>query len=49
MPTMSYAALMVYFDDAPDARLRARLASDLANRFSAALIGIAGRVYLPSS
>lgn len=45
---MSYAALMVYFDDGPDARQRARLASDLAGRFDATLIGIAGRIYLPS-
>jgi nucleotide-binding universal stress UspA family protein len=48
MPTMSYAALMVYFDDVPDARQRARLAAGLAGRFNAALIGVAGRVYLPS-
>jgi nucleotide-binding universal stress UspA family protein len=39
---------MVYFDDAHDARQRARLAADLADRFDAALIGIAGRIYLPS-
>jgi nucleotide-binding universal stress UspA family protein len=45
---MSYAALMVHFDDAPGARQRARLAADLAGRFNAALIGIAGHAYLPS-
>ena len=49
MPTMSYAALMVYFDDVPDARQRARLAAGLAGRFNAALIGVAGRVYLRAS
>jgi nucleotide-binding universal stress UspA family protein len=39
---------MVHFDDRPDARQRARLAVDLAGRFDAALIGIAGNSYLPS-
>ena len=48
MPTMSYAALMVYFDDAPDARQRARLAADLAGRFDATLIGIGGQANLSS-
>jgi nucleotide-binding universal stress UspA family protein len=46
--TMSYAALMVHFDDHPNARRRARLAADLARRFDAVLIGIAGYSYLPS-
>ena len=45
---MSYATFMVYFDDTPDARQRARLADDLAGRFDAALIGIAGDAYPPS-
>jgi nucleotide-binding universal stress UspA family protein len=45
---MSYAALMVHFDDTPNARQRTRLAADLAYRFDAALIGIAGHAYLPS-
>ncbi len=45
---MSYAALMVHFDAGPNARKRAQLAADLAGRFGAALIGIAGRAYLPS-
>ena len=43
---MSYAALMVHFDAAPSAHRRVRLAVDLANRFQAALIGIAGRSYV---
>jgi nucleotide-binding universal stress UspA family protein len=46
--TMSYAALMVHFDDLPNARQRARLAADLAARFDALLIGISGYLYLPS-
>jgi nucleotide-binding universal stress UspA family protein len=39
---------MVHFDDLPNARLRARLAADLAGRFDALLIGISGYLYLPS-
>ena len=45
---MSYAALMVHFDAAPSAYRRIHLAVDLANRFEAALIGIAGRSYVPT-
>ena len=45
---MSYAALMVHFDESPSAHRRLRLAVELASRFRAALIGIAGRLYLPS-
>jgi hypothetical protein len=45
---MSLAVLMVHFDGKPAAYRRLRLAADLANRFEAALIGIAGRSYLPS-
>ena len=44
---MSFAALMVHFDAGPNSHHRLRLAVDLANRFEAALIGIAGRSYLP--
>jgi nucleotide-binding universal stress UspA family protein len=44
---MSFAALMVHFDAGPTSHHRLRLAVDLANRFEAALIGIAGRSYLP--
>jgi nucleotide-binding universal stress UspA family protein len=44
---MSYAVLMVHFDATPQAQRRLRLAVDLAARFHAALIGIAGRSYLP--
>jgi hypothetical protein len=45
---MTLAVLMVHFDGKPTAYRRLRLAADLANRFEAALIGIAGRSYLPS-
>jgi nucleotide-binding universal stress UspA family protein len=45
---MSYAVLMVHMDGTPAAMKRARLAADLANRFQSALIGVAGRCYLPS-
>jgi len=45
---MSYAALMVHFDAAPSAYRRIHLAVDLANRFEATLIGIAGRSYVPT-
>ena len=45
---MTLAVLMVHFDGKPAAYRRLRLAADLANRFEAALIGIAGRSYLPS-
>jgi nucleotide-binding universal stress UspA family protein len=45
---MEYAALMVHFDATPKAASRLRLAADLADRFQAALIGVAGRSYLPS-
>ena len=45
---MSYAALMVHFDAAPSAYRCIHLAVDLANRFEAALIGIAGRSYVPT-
>jgi nucleotide-binding universal stress UspA family protein len=44
---MSYAALMVHFDAARQSQRRLRLAVGLAARFHAALIGIAGRSYLP--
>jgi nucleotide-binding universal stress UspA family protein len=44
---MSFAAIMVHFDGGPNSHHRLRLAIDLANRFEAALIGIAGRSYLP--
>jgi nucleotide-binding universal stress UspA family protein len=46
---MAYTALMVYFDATPSAHARLRLAVDLADRFRATLIGIAGPPYLPSS
>jgi len=45
---MSYAVLMVHLDGTPNSGKRARLAVDLACRFQSALIGIAGRAYLPS-
>ncbi len=45
---MSYAALMVHFDASRHSHGRLRLAVDLAVRFQAALIGVAGRLYLPS-
>jgi nucleotide-binding universal stress UspA family protein len=45
---MSYAALMVYFDASPQAQARLRLAAGLADRFRAALIGVAGLPYLPA-
>ena len=45
---MAYAALMVHFDAAPSAHRRVHLAVHLANRFQAALIGIAGRSYVPT-
>jgi nucleotide-binding universal stress UspA family protein len=45
---MSYAALMVHFDAGPSSQRRLKLAIDLANRFEAALIGVAGRSYLPA-
>ena len=44
---MRYAALMAYFDASPEAQTRLRLAVDLADRFQATLIGIAGPPYLP--
>jgi nucleotide-binding universal stress UspA family protein len=44
---MSFAALMVHFDAAPGSYRRLQLAADLATRLEAALIGIAGRSYLP--
>jgi nucleotide-binding universal stress UspA family protein len=44
---MSFATLMVHFDAGPNSHHRLRLAVDLTNRFEAALIGIAGRSYLP--
>jgi nucleotide-binding universal stress UspA family protein len=44
---MSFSALMVHFDGEPSSYPRLRLAVDLARRFKAALIGIAGRTYLP--
>ena len=46
---MSFAALMVHFDGKPSSYQRLRLAVDMANRFNAALIGVAGRLYLPPS
>jgi nucleotide-binding universal stress UspA family protein len=45
---MSYAAIMVHFDNQRDARRRVQLAAALAGRFDATLIGIAGSSYLPS-
>jgi nucleotide-binding universal stress UspA family protein len=39
---------MVHFDGKPSSYRRLRLAIDLANRFRAVLIGLAGRSYLPS-
>jgi nucleotide-binding universal stress UspA family protein len=45
---MSYAAVMVHFDASRAAHNRLRLAVDLASRCHAALIGVAGRAYLPS-
>jgi nucleotide-binding universal stress UspA family protein len=45
---MSFAVLMVHLDGTPNSGRRARLAADLADRFQSALIGIAGRSYLPS-
>ena len=44
---MSYAALMVHVGAGRIDGRRIRLAVDLANRFHARLIGIAGRTYLP--
>ncbi len=44
---MSYAALMVHFDGSRRSQRRLRVAADLATRFQAVLIGIAGRSYLP--
>ena len=44
---MSFAALMVHFDGKSTSYPRLRLGIDLANRFEAALIGVAGRSYLP--
>ena len=45
---MPYAALMVHLDAAPSAHRRVHLAVHMANRFQAALIGIAGRSYVPT-
>ena len=45
---MPYAALMVHFDAAPSAHRRVHLAVHLANWFQAAMIGIAGRPYVPT-
>jgi nucleotide-binding universal stress UspA family protein len=45
---MPYATLMVHFDGSPSSYGRLRLAADLAVRFQAGLIGIAGRLNLPS-
>jgi nucleotide-binding universal stress UspA family protein len=45
---MSYAALMVHVDAGRAAQRRSRLAIGLADRFGAALIGVAGRSYLPT-
>jgi nucleotide-binding universal stress UspA family protein len=39
---------MVHMDATPGAGKRAQLAADLADRFQSALIGVAGRSYLPS-
>jgi nucleotide-binding universal stress UspA family protein len=44
---MSYAVLMVHFDATPQSAARLRVAVELSARFNAALIGIAGRPYLP--
>ena len=46
---MAYTTLMVYFDGTPGAHARLRVAVELADRFRATLIGIAGPPYLPSS
>ena len=43
---MSYA-LLVHFDASPSARKRVQLAAGLAGRYAAALVGVAGRSYLP--
>ncbi len=45
---MAYAALMVHVDEGRDSPGRIRLAVDLADRFEAALIGVAGRGFLPN-
>jgi nucleotide-binding universal stress UspA family protein len=45
---MSYATLMVHFDGSPPAHGRLLLTADLALRFQAGLIGITGRLNLPS-
>ena len=45
---MPYAALMEHFDPAPSAHRRVHLAVHMANRLQAALIGIAGRSYVPT-
>ena len=43
-----YAAVMVHFEGGDGGRRRAQLAADLAGRFDAVLIGIAGYSYLPA-
>jgi hypothetical protein len=45
---MSYATLMVHVDSSKSGEQRLRLAVGLAQRFQAALIGIAARSYLPT-
>jgi len=46
---MSYRSLMVHFDASAGARARLQLAVELANRFKAALIGVAGPPYLSAA
>ncbi len=45
---MSYAALLVHLGAHADWQSRVRLAADLAHRFQAALIGIAGWLSSPA-
>src|SRR5262249_21896371 len=45
---MSFAAMMVHLDVERDCEQRVQLALDLANRFQAALIGIAGLALRPA-
>ena len=46
---MTYRSLMVHFDSSTEASARLQLAVGLANRFDAALIGIAGPPYLSAA
>jgi hypothetical protein len=45
---MSYAAMMVHLDADRDSEQRVQLALDLADRFEASLIGIAGLALRPA-